>query len=101
MCADLHDAVVAVGSWACASGLDCAEDCPRRDVVVSILEGQERECPRAGNLRVGIPDWLERLARCYSQGLGWVMRRRVESEALGHVKSECAGWLTILARRGL
>lgn len=101
MCADWHGVVVAVGSWGCASGSDCAEDCPRCDVVVSILEGQVWECPRAENLQVGMLDWPERPARCYSQGLGWVRRRRVESEALEHVKSEFAGWLTILARRGL
>lgn len=84
----------------CALGSDCAEGCPRWDGVVSILEDQERERPGAVDLRIGTPDLLERLARC-SQGLGWARERRVESEALGHVKSECAGWLTISARRGL
>lgn len=100
MCVDLHGVLVAVGSRGCALGSDSGGDCPRRDVVVWILGGQERVRPEAEGLRAGMTDLLERLAR-HRQLLGWAMRRRVESQASGHVKSECAGWLTILARRGL
>ena len=100
MCADWHDVVVAVGGWVRALGLDCAEDCPRCDGVVWILEGQERARRGAEDLQAGMPDLLGHLAS-YSQGLAWAGRRPVESEALGHVKSERVGWLTTSARRGL
>jgi hypothetical protein len=101
VCVGWHDVVVAVGSWEGALGSDYAEGCARCcDVAVSILEGQERACLEAEDLRTVILGWLRRLAR-YSLGTGWARRRHVESEALGHVKLECAGWLTTLARRGL
>lgn len=100
MCVGWHVAVVAVGSWEGALGSDYAGGCPRCDVAESTLEGQERGCPEAEDLQVAILGWLGRLARD-SRGMGWARRRRVESEALGHVKPERAGWLTTLARRGL
>lgn len=100
MCVGWHDVVVAVGNWEGALGSDYAEGCPRCDVAVLIPEGQERACLESEDLRVVLLGWLQRLAR-YSRGLGWAKRRHVESEALEHVKPECAGWLTTLVRRGL
>lgn len=97
---DWHDLVVGVRSWECALGLDSAENWPRCDGVLSILEGQAKECPVAEDSKSEMLGWLERLAR-FLQGLGWAGRRRVESEGLGHVRSGCADWLTILVRQGL